>query len=281
MTARATLRCLIAVIVATSSFPQSDDSRRLWSDGFKQQRVSPAKKTKAPATGTDAVPAPEDSFVGVTVWRLRPSKPGDETRFRGLVHRKDAAEWTAIRRPLAESIRLDEDIRLSIESTRQGYLYVFDRDLYADGTTSPPNLIFPTIHLRGGKNEVRQGIPVEIPDAADSPPTFRVEPTRADQVGLRLTVLVTPKQLPDVVAGSGSQQISDTKLKNWERGVTTSYVGGNVSGSYTRAERDAATQVGRPLAAGDPLPAGLFKAVAKPGQPIVVVFNLKIAQPGN
>src|SRR5690349_23992390 len=48
-----------------------------------------------------------------------------------------------------------------------GYLYVFDREVYADKSLGEPYLIFPTTALRGGDNLVKAGRVVEIPSHDD------------------------------------------------------------------------------------------------------------------
>ena len=71
---------------------------------------------------------------------------------------------------------------LSFESARAGFLYVIDREQYADGSASEPYLIFPTSRTRGGDNRVEAGRLIEVPDQADRPNYFSVRRSRPDQV---------------------------------------------------------------------------------------------------
>ena len=76
------------------------------------------------------------------------------------------------------------------EAVRAGYLYVIDREQYADGTLGEPYLIFPT-RTSAGDNKVA-GRLLEIPAQDDSPPFFTMKKSRPDHVAEVLSVLVTP-----------------------------------------------------------------------------------------
>src|SRR5205085_3551844 len=134
-------------------------------------------------------------IVGITLWKMRQATTSDSAtvRFRGLIHPEDPddnAEWIAERVSLESPIPAGQNVRLSIESARPGYLYVIDRDVYADGSSSLPSLAFPTFRLHGGDNRVQPGVTIEIPDAQDRPPAFQLKKTRADQVSVLLTIIV-------------------------------------------------------------------------------------------
>jgi serine/threonine protein kinase len=80
--------------------------------------------------------------LGVTVWRLRQSTAADPVRL--LVHETGAAaeQWTPERVELGTPLALGDRVRISIESPRAGYLYVIDRERYADGSIGVPHVIF-------------------------------------------------------------------------------------------------------------------------------------------
>ena len=167
-------RAGFAILLGLSAFAADEiRTRNLWNSAFSGQRLSRSQ------AALDLRPTLGDSFVGVTLFKMRLSKASDPVKFRGLVHDEDQTEWTPERSDLNAPIRGNEMVRLSIESARKGYLYVIDRDIYPDGTFSKPSLIFPTTRLRSGDNQVEPGFLIEIPDAQDKPPAFRVEETRA------------------------------------------------------------------------------------------------------
>src|SRR5581483_11681349 len=143
-----------------------------------------------------------DTVLGVTIWRLRPPRVND-TGARLLKHSPSVvAEWTPVRVGSDAPLSENSLVRLSIEAARTGYLYVIDREEYADGTLGQPYLIFPTTKIRNGNNQVSAGRVIEIPDREDDPIYFKLERSRPDQVGERLTVLVTPQPLGDLAIGS-------------------------------------------------------------------------------
>ena len=158
-------------------------------------------RTAAAAAAATAAPG---ELVGVTVWRLRRSKASDSGDSRLLVQetenqRTESVEWTPERVEAETPFAAGDRVRLSIESPRAGYLYVVDRELYADGTTSDPYLIFPTRRMRDGDNSVRAGKVIELPDKS----AFKLTPLRADYQGERLTIL---RDQRTAAAGDGAGQ---------------------------------------------------------------------------
>jgi hypothetical protein len=51
-------------------------------------------------------------------------------------------------------------VRLSIEASRRGHLYVIDQEAYADGSLGAPLLIFPTLRIRNGDNAVQRRVAI-------------------------------------------------------------------------------------------------------------------------
>jgi hypothetical protein len=257
-------------------------TRNLWNPAFNNQRPSSGLRPAAKKTPKE-VAALGDSFVGVTLWKMRPSKPSDPARFRGLVHDQDPngqAEWTPERSNLDAPIRGDDMVRLSIESARKGFLYVVDRDAYPDGTFSKPTLIFPTTRLRGGNNRVEPGFLIEIPDAQDHPAAFRVEKTRPDQTGVVLTILVAPEPIPGLALTADAVKLTEAQVAEWERrwGSNVQRLDEKDSGRvYTTAEADAARGRLAPLRAEDPVPSTLFHCQGNRAEPMLVKVQLKLS----
>src|SRR5688572_17107317 len=95
--------------------------------------------------------------VGVTIWRIRELQSG-YTGARILSHpdrRNTPLQYQAERLQGDPVLAYGEKVRLGVESPRDGYLYVFDRELYEDGSLSAAYLIFPTTRLRDGDNRIR------------------------------------------------------------------------------------------------------------------------------
>src|SRR5690242_19166698 len=86
--------CLIALFGAplnariTPRIPQEGQTRRLWdSEFFKAKKTAPAKRRyriATPQIPTDRVDG--NSVLGITLWRLRPSRATDDKETRLFKH---------------------------------------------------------------------------------------------------------------------------------------------------------------------------------------------------
>ena len=286
---RYVLIALLGLFPAIAYSQQSDDTTRdLWDTAFMHKRPVGKKQVRRtqPIVRYKTVGKKPSSFsndtindsavVGVTVWRLRPSKKTDDEEVRQLVHEQ---EWTPERvtagAPLTEGSR----VQLSIESPRAGYLYVFDREVYADKTFGEPYLIFPALDLNGGDNKVSAGKVVEIPSAEDKPSYYTLKRSRADHDGEALTVIVSDKPLSDVTIGRTASKISARQFNSYEKqwGAMTQQLelesGAGVA--MSKAEKAAAMGQG-PLTQDDSPPQTIYRVLAKPNQPLLLTIPLTI-----
>jgi hypothetical protein len=171
-------------------------------------------------------------------------------------------------------------VRLSVEAARPGYLYVIDREQYADGSVGEPYLIFPTTRTNGGDNEVKVGRIIEIPTQDDRPPFFTLKPSRSSQVSEVISVLVSPTPLEGLRIGEKAQKLSVQQVALWEKswgGTVGRLEMQNGSGkAWTREEKEAGANATRSLAQDEPAPQTLFyKPEAKSGQPVMVNVSLR------
>ena len=218
--------------------------------------------------------------MGVTVWRLRPAQTTDKREIRALVQEdgRDMGDWTPERIPADSPLREGQRVRVSVESGEEGYLYLVDRDEYADGTKSDPYVIFPTTRTRGGDNHVKPGVVIQIPDEQDNPNYFKVVRSRADQVNEVITILVSPKPIPGVGNTRNRIRLTEDQMAEWERqSKSTAYrleAAGQAGKVLTVAEQAASR--GGVLTQDDPLPQTMYRVDAKPGDSIMVQLPLKI-----
>jgi Domain of unknown function (DUF4384) len=267
---------------------QDDATRSITPEKFLKARppaaaAAPARPTYRPADPRKpAVKAPAGSEVvelGVTIWRLRAAKSGDVARL--LVQEADSTtQWTPERVPVGAPIAPGDRVRLSIESPRAGYLYVVDREQYADGTSSEPFLIFPTTRTRGGDNKVAGGRLIEVPSQDDRPPFFTMRPSRPDQTGERLTIVVTTEPLKDLAIAAEPLKLARAVVDGWEaRGAAAverlEMIGG-AGRAWSRAEQRAGADATRLLKQDDPPPQTLFRVVVT--RPDLVAVNVVLAQ---
>lgn len=257
-----------------------DATRKLWDTAFieSSSKKVPSRR-RAYRIATPNVPvnnvAPE-TVVGVTLWRLRPANRSDSGE-RLIVHDDNATrEWLPERISATTRLAQGDKLRISVETVRAGYLYVIDREQYADGTLGEPYLIFPTTRTSGGNNEVAVGRLLEIPAQDDSPPFFTMKKSRPDHVAEVLNVIVTPTPLEEVQITDKTQKLTDTQVASWEKawGTSVGHLEMSTTGqTWTKEEKNATT---RALTASAPAPQLLFyRPSLKPTEPMFVKLRLQ------
>jgi hypothetical protein len=216
--------------------------------------------------------------LGLTIWRLRPARAGDKVRTI-VQEGADAVEWTPERVEADTPMRVGDRIRFSFESPRAAYLYVIDREQYADGSLGEPSMIFPTTRTRGGDNRVVAGRIIEIPGQEDRPNYLRLKQTRTGLVGESLIVIVTPQPLEGVTVGEKELPLTNEQVARWERTwdaeVERFEMTGGAGKTWTRAEKEAGADATRQLTQEDPGPQTIYRVAVKPGQPILVKVGLR------
>jgi hypothetical protein len=287
--------CLMTLSAASgAAFAQDEDARRLWDSEFLKKRAavkSPSisrRKTTGYRRASAGLDSPTDKpldskveaeMVGVTIWRLRKSKTADNKETRLLLpdeESKEQVEWTPERVEAETAFASGERVRLGIESPRDGYLYVIDREQYADGTSSEPYLIFPTLRNKDGDNSVKAGKVIEIPARS----AFLLKPMRADYKGELLTLIVAQEPIVEIKVGPGIVKLDDELVKDWEKQwrvpVERFELIGGAGQPYSKAEKEAGQEGARLLTQEDELPQTLYRITAKPGQPLLVIVALRI-----
>jgi hypothetical protein len=208
-----------------------------------------------------------EELIGVTIWRLR----------------EDQSKPTAERATADTQFDEGERVRLSIEVPRErdSYLYVIEREVYADGTTSDPYLIFPPQSTPRWGNVVTAGKPVFVPAQGDKIPYFTLERARKDQLSEELTIIVNPRPLKAPIGASiDPVRLERTQVARWE-GQLGGRVEhweerGGVGKQWTAAEEEA-DKGERRLVQGDPLPQTIYLMKVKPGAPMILRVPLRVA----
>jgi hypothetical protein len=249
-------------------------TREIWDSSLLSKR--PVGKAKPLPTTHD------DGLVGITLWRLRASEPGDQPEVRALIQEgNEPHQWTPERVSIDAPLHEGQKVRISIETARTGYLYVIDCDEYADGSKSDSYLIFPTLKTNGGDNRVSAGTVVEIPAPDDKPPYFTVKRSRPDQTNETLTILVRPKPIENLQISRDRFRLSAEQVVAWKKqSKTASYrleAPEQAGKPYTYAEKMAGS-ADKILTQDDPLPQTLYHVSAKPGDPLMVELPLQISK---
>ena len=255
--------CAAAGPAPQSKPPQSkleDNTRRVWNKLFREARNSAGARRPR---GT----AVKKGLIGVTIWRL-----------------SDDQDRPTAERATADTLFTEgERLRLSIEVPRSGdsHLYVIDREVYADGSTSDPYLIFPSQTTPAGGNVVTAGKPVFVPARGDEFPYFTLERARKDLLREELTIIVSPKPLKLPLGPPDRPvKLEKAQMAQWERqwgGRAESREEQDGAGKqWTAAEREA-DKGERRLIQGDPLPQTIYHIKATPGAPVMLRVPLRIA----
>jgi hypothetical protein len=256
---------LCSLCAAAGPSPQNepeDNTRRVWNKMFREARIragAEARRLRRTAV--------KGELIGVTIWRLR----------------DDQDEPTAERATADTLFTEGERFRLSVEAPRRSdsYLYMIDREVYADGSTSDPYLVFPSRTTPEGGNVVTAGKPVFVPAQDDEFPYFTVERARKDSLREELAIIVSPKPLklplgtPDQPARLGKAQVAQWE-KQWARSAERREEQDVASKLWTAAERQA-DKGERRLAQDDPLPQTIYRIKVTPGAPMMLRLPLRIA----
>ena len=273
------LLVLIALSMVVSAQRPEDMTRKLWDTAFSGSSTKKnTNRRRAYRNATPNVPvnnvAPE-TVVGVTLWRLRRPNRSDSGE-RIIVHDDNATtEWLPERISATTRLGQGDRLRISVEAVRAGYVYIIDREQYADGSLGEPYLIFPTTRTGGGDNQVAIGRLLEIPAQDDSPPFFVMKKTRADHVAEVLSVIVAPSKLEGIKITDKALKLTDEQVARWEKewGSSVGRMEMATAGqSWTREEKDART---RALTANAPPPQLVFyRPSVKPTEPMFVKLRL-------
>lgn len=240
---------------------------------------------KTPSVIASLQPNSPTMEIGVTIWRLRPGA-GNDGGARVLVQESaQSSQWTPQRIEADTPLRVGERVRITIESPRAGYLYVIDREQYADGALGDAYLIFPTLRTRGGDNRVRPGRLVDIPAQEDSPSYFTLvpSPNRSDQVAEVLTIIVTPEPFEDLPLSNNPIKLSKDDVAKWERSWSTQVerfeMVGGAGMAWTQSEKEASSsESARLLTQEEPPPQTIYRIGSRNKKAFLVTVPLRYSR---
>ncbi len=280
--------CVVSLTASVTLKAQDEETtRRLWDTAFINpggKKALPRKATKRSyRIATPNVPTAgvnSETVVGVTLWRLRRATSTDSGE-RLIVHEgADAAEWLPER--ISANTKLDQGdrLRISVEAARTGYLYVIDREQYADGSLGEPYLIFPTTRTLGGNNQVTVGKIIELPAQDDRPSYFTVKRSRSDQVAEVLSVLVTPSPLEGIEITDKAQKLSEAQVGKWEKSwgerVGLLELEKGAGKAWSKEEKEAGADAARVLKPDAPAPQAIYyQSNTRASEPILVKVRLR------
>lgn len=278
---------VLVLLASAAAFSFQDAVRGIKPDEFiKARPVRPGHKSAQrpiykPVEGAANIAAKASDLrqIGMTIWRLRPSRKTDSGARILVQEAATEIEWTPERISTRTPLKVGDQLRFSFESAQNGYLYVIDREKYADGKLGEPTLIFPTTRLRNGENAVTPGRLIEIPDQSDRPNYFTLRRSRPDQAGEELVLLLTPQPLQEISVTDKAQVLPEEELNKWEkqwrRPAQELELAGGAGRTWTRAEQQAGSDQTRLLTQDDPSPQTVYRVASGPDDPIVLHVNLR------
>jgi hypothetical protein len=240
-------------------------------------------KDKPTVGSTVAVAPPGLTFaqVGVTTWRFRKSTAKDKTKELIEVDVEEGpAEHTLERVQDGTPLAPGQMVRLSIESlNRDGYLYVIDREQYADGSLSEPLLIFPST-TTGDGNKVKAGRVISIPAGKGKGFLIRAKVGDKRQLAELITILVSPTPLVDPAKLGAKPYLQAEQVSEWEKkwGATPTKfeLDGGVGQAMTEKEQAAGSEATAELTQDDPGPQTIYRVAIKPDTPLILSVPLKL-----
>ena len=285
----------VRILLAAGTLAAQSQTRGIIPEEVVQARPAAAAGSAAPAArpkyqnvavaagsavATPVKPAPGRQ-IGVTIWRLRAATPADAGARILVQEDAQTAEWIPERVSSTSRLKHGDKVRLSIESPEAGYLYVIDREQYANGNRGEPYLIFPTTRTNAGNNEVFAGKLIDIPAQDDRPNFFSLRRSRLDQSGEELMILLTPAPLENIEIGPKALLLTEAQVAEWEKRWGTAKPGvfelsGGAGQPWSRAEQLAAAGRTRALTQDDPPPQTVYRVVVKPGEPLLVKLRLRL-----
>jgi hypothetical protein len=282
-------------ILCLSVFVQPQSARRLERDIVPEEfiKARPVKSSDARrervtyrrVSAGSAVKGRTSSStqLGLTIWRLRRATAAEVGERIIVQEEGEVVEWIPERVETGRPMRIGEKIRLSFESQQAGYLYVINREQYADGSVGDPLLIFPTTRTRNGDNQVAAGRLIEIPAQEDRQNFFTMRRGRMDQTGEQLIALITPQPLADLTIGEKPLKLTDDLVTKWEQAwgakAATFEMASGGGKTWTRVEREAGADATRRLTQDDPAPQTIFRVEAGPAEPRLIKVVLRYIAP--
>jgi hypothetical protein len=243
-----------------------------------KKKKTPVKPVVKPKPKPAPKPAEKVNFgyeeIGVTIWKLRKKLPNETTPAISTFEKGVKVEYVPERVNSDTPLKLGDKVRITIESPRNGYLYIVDSEKYQDNTFGKPILIFPTKRTRGGNNYVSAGVLVDIPAQDDDTPYFVINSDNPGYAGEVLRVVVSRDALKGVTVPDRALSVDRSLLDGWsDEWETEADVFEQENGSgkeWTDAEKEAGQVNGRALTQEDPTPQTIYRVWTDKRKPFLV-----------
>lgn len=315
--------CLVMVLMLTNSIGKSQTPDNQTSEQHQREVIrrlaedSPIKIAKArhkssnptsnkkPSKRPDytLVSATADSKVtsegvnvGFTFWVLKDASPSDSPDITEKVQRKTKIKSGNTITEKVENVVLTPKrvnsttnfsngdlLRFSLDLPIDGYIYIFNREKYTNGTLSEPYLIFPRQIDKGKSDKTMAGKLLFIPNLIDS---FEIEETsesNKEKAAEVYYILVSPKPLPDIplLKTDDSESVSLDIFKKYEKfsaPLLKFESQSEADKAITKIEKLASIGGSETLAEDDPLPQTIYHIIKRSDEPIFFSIAAEIGR---
>ena len=159
----------------------------------RRHRRRPANNANVAGTTSPAVTT--NANANTTIGRSDVKRMQPAIGLGYTIFMRDAS-GRSIRIEPTHEFRTGDRIRLALEPSIDGYLYIFDSE---DG--GPPKMIYPDPRLDGGDNWIEAHVPIEVPSSEETEERLRWFEFYGQPGGDRIYVVVTREPLPIVPIG--------------------------------------------------------------------------------
>lgn len=151
--------------------------------------------TNTSSAGTSSSTVPPNANANPAIGRNDVKRMQSPIGLGYTVFMRDAS-GRSIRVEPTHEFRTGDRIRLALEPSVDGYLYIFDSE---DG--GAPKMIYPDSRLDGGDNWIEAHVPIEVPSSEEVEERLRWFEFYGQPGGDRIFIIVTREPLPIVPTG--------------------------------------------------------------------------------
>jgi hypothetical protein len=98
---------------------------------------------------------------------------------------------------MAQPVHTGDRLRLDVQTSREGYIYVISREIDGAGRAEPAELLFPVSSVNSGRNRIAPGSALMIPPASDVCSTLQLTHAGAAE---QVSVVFSDKPLDSLPA---------------------------------------------------------------------------------
>jgi hypothetical protein len=138
---------VVAIAVVVAVWLSGSDRSGAYETFMRTRRGSPS-------------PAPVDAppQLGLTLWRVNADASAGSP--------EGCSQLRFSRQPLSDSVHTGDRLRLDVQSSVPGYVYIVSQEEDAGGKAGAALLLFPVTSINGGQNRVEPGVALMIPPAS-------------------------------------------------------------------------------------------------------------------